>query len=49
MDLIGIVKEQIFGDLAHLRVNKLRDLGFFHVRMQVKIAGMEQRLRQIFT
>ena len=48
VDLVRIVKEQIFGDLAHLRVDEFRYLRFFIVRMQIKIAGVEQGVSQIF-
>ena len=49
VDLVRIVKEQIFGDLAHLRVDEFCHLRFFLVRMQIKIAGVEQGVSQIFT
>ena len=48
MNLIRVVKEQVLGDFAHLGVNKLRHLGLFLVRMQIKVAGVEQRLGQVF-
>lgn len=44
MNLIRIVKEQILGNFAHLGVDKLRHTGLFLVRMQIKVAGVEQRL-----
>ncbi|MNZ65080.1 hypothetical protein D3C78_832650 [compost metagenome] len=49
VNLIRVVEEQVFGDLAHFRVNVFCDLRFFSMRMQIKIAGVEQRMRQIFT
>ena len=48
MDLVRIVEEQIFGDLAHLRVDEFCHLRFFLVRMQIKVAGVEQGVSQIF-
>ncbi|MNP79034.1 hypothetical protein D3C76_1767800 [compost metagenome] len=48
MDLVRVVEEQILGDLAHLRVDELRHLRLFSVRVQVKIAGVEQGVGQIF-
>ena len=48
VDLVRIVEEQIFGDLAHLRVDEFRHLRFFLVRVQVEIAGVEQRVREVF-
>ena len=49
MDLVRIVEEQIFGDLAHLRVDEFRHLRFLLVRVQEEIAGVEQRVREVFT
>ena len=49
VDLVRIVEEQIFGDLTHLRVDEFRYLRFFRVRMQVEIAGVEQRVCEVFT
>ena len=48
VNLIRVVKEQILGDFAHLGINKLRHLGLFLMRMQIKVAGVEQRLGQVF-
>ncbi len=48
MDLVRIVEEQIFRDFAHLRVNEFCHLRFFLVRVQVEIAGVEQRVCQVF-
>ncbi len=48
VDSVRIVEEQIFGDLAHLRVDEFCHLRFFLVRMQIKIAGVEKGVSQIF-
>ncbi len=42
VDLVRIVEEQIFGDLAHLRVDEFCHLRFFSRADADKIAGVEK-------
>ena len=49
VNLVRVVEKQVFGDFAHLRIDKPGDLSLFLMRMEVEITGMKQRLGQIFS